>query len=166
MVTINASRPALPADDERSVVTEIARQAVERAAPEELPIFADTAADYFRDPRRALSPQRRDEAVGFGVELALLTPYALAVATFAVHTVTAILSKAAVAEGTPIARNLIRRLFHLPGGPPDSSPPRLSQEEARQVRDATVAHAQALGLTGPQADLLADAVIGSLVTGA
>lgn len=65
MVTINASRPALPADDERSVVTEIARQAVERAAPEELPIFADTAADYFRDPRRALRNSGSTEAKSF-----------------------------------------------------------------------------------------------------
>ena len=60
-------------DAERDLVGELARAVVERVAPEELGLFEETEADYFRDPGLVLRAGRRDEAVGFGLDLALLT---------------------------------------------------------------------------------------------
>lgn len=53
---------------------------LEQAAPEELVILDDTAREYFADPLASLDPKRRDEPLGFGVDVALLGPYVLAVA--------------------------------------------------------------------------------------
>ena len=67
-------------DDER--VTALARAAVERAAPEELPLFRATSEAYLNDPAALEQRGGRDEMLGFGVEAAavLVTPVALSVA--------------------------------------------------------------------------------------
>jgi len=165
MIAISQAMPPLPPDDERMLITELAQRAVERAAPAELAVFPETAADYFRHPDQALKARRHDEAVGFGLDLALVTPYLLAIATVAVQTVVATLSDAAQAEGMPAARSLVRRVFRLPGPAPDTDPVQLSPDQARQVRDRALGQARALGLPEAQAGLLADAVVGGLISG-
>ena len=60
------STSILTAADEREVVTSIARRVLEVAAPDELVLFDDTTADYFRNPHAALDGRGRDESVGFG----------------------------------------------------------------------------------------------------
>ncbi len=72
-------------DAERDLVDELARSVLQQIAPEELVLFAETEADYFRDPELVLSGRRRDEAVGFGLEMALMTPYVLAAGTVVVR---------------------------------------------------------------------------------
>ena len=63
---------------EQALVTELARATAEDTAPEELLLFDTTAEDYWADPQAVLSPTRRGEAVGFGIDAALLTPLLLA----------------------------------------------------------------------------------------
>ena len=65
---------------------------MERVAPEELGLFEETEADYFRDPGLVLRAGRRDEAVGFGLDLALLTPYVLVAGAAVVHFLTDVVS--------------------------------------------------------------------------
>ena len=165
MITINRTGERLPPDDERTLITELAQRAVHRVASAELAIFPEMAADYFRNPDQALNAPRRDEAVGFGLDLALATPYLLAIATVAVQTVTATLSGAVQAEGMPAARSLVRRVFRLSAPAEDGEPMLLSADQARQIRDRALGQARALGLPEAQAGLLADAVVGGLVTG-
>ena len=153
----------LSPDDERAVVSELARRALAAAAPDELVIFDETASDYFHDPQAALAGQRRDEAVGFGLELALMTPYVIAVATAAVHTLVSIVGGAVKDEGGVAARSLIRRLFRLPNPDDPTTPAPLSVEQARQVRGVAFARATDLGIPEQQAGLLADAITGGLV---
>jgi hypothetical protein len=158
-------------DPDRDLLEELARTVLERSAPEELVIFGETAEEYFRDPEAVLHPTRRDEALGFGLDLALLTPYVLAVATpvlgFLVQTVAA----AAKEEATPRVRELVRRLFNRSGsGDQDrmggDEHPALTADQAREVREVALARATDLGLPAEQARLLADSVVGGLVVAA
>ncbi|HET6561168.1 MAG TPA: hypothetical protein VFG72_04780 [Marmoricola sp.] len=161
-------------DADRDLLEELARTVLEHSAPEELVIFEETSEEYFRDPDGVLNPARRDEALGFGLDLALLTPYVLAVAapvvTFLLQTVAA----AAKEEATPRVKELVRRLFNRagdrsPGAAPDAGekePLALTGEQAREVREVALARAKDLGLPAEQARLLADSVVGGLVVAA
>ena len=47
-------KDVLPAQLEQGLIDELARAALERVAPEELVLFDETAAEYFRDPESLL----------------------------------------------------------------------------------------------------------------
>jgi hypothetical protein len=64
----------IDASERDDVTRELGRLAVHRAAPDELAIFDDLAVEYFADPQAALRPPNRDETLGFGLDLTLLTP--------------------------------------------------------------------------------------------
>lgn len=161
------STSILSAADEREVVTALARRALEVTAPDELVVFDDTATDYFRNPQAALDGRGRDEPVGFGLDLALLTPYLIAMATSAVQLLGTIVRDAVREEGTAGAAALIRRLFRLPSRQASARPQPavapLSVDQARYVRDGAFAKGRALGLDDAQATLLADSIVGGLV---
>ena len=164
--------PSSPPDADRDLLEELARTILEHSAPEELVIFEETAEEYFHNPDAVLHPARRDEALGFGLDLALLTPYVLAVAapvlSFLVQTVAA----AAKEEATPRVRELVRRLFNRSAAKDAQHERRedesltLTPEQAREVREVALARATDLGLPEEQARLLADSVVGGLVVGA
>jgi hypothetical protein len=116
-----------------------------------------------------LHPARRDEALGFGLDLALLTPYVLAVAAPVLSFLVQTVASAAKEEATPHVRELVRRLFIRSSGK-DARPERrareplaLTGEQAREVREVALARATDLGLPAEQARLLADSVVGGLV---
>jgi len=155
----------LPAE-ERDLATELARMALEQAAPEEIALFPETAADYFRDPQAAVSPSRRDEAVGFGLELALLTPYLLAVATAVVRWLSSLVQESVADELRPRIGRLVHRLFR--GAPDDAAAAAeitpLSPDQLHRLRDVAYERGIELGLDASKASLLADSVVGRLVT--
>ena len=156
----------LSPEDERELATDLARQALARTAPEELLVFDDVADEYFVDPDQALVADSRDEAVGFGLDLAMLTPALLAVAVAAVRAVAGIVSTAATQEGIPVARRIMRRMFGLEKGEATSPPSvQLTTEELKAVRRSALDRGVALGLAPDQAGLLADAIVGGLETG-
>jgi hypothetical protein len=161
------TRVDLPADDaERELVDELAVGALATLAPAELAIYADTSTEFYQDPDRVLGGSRRDEAVGFGLDLALMTPFVIAVASSVVHLLGSIIGEAVKDEGVPAAHTLLRRLLRRPSTPADptaAEPLALSAAQARQVRDVALARAQALGVPDAQAQLLADAITGGLV---
>lgn len=154
------SEPDLQPD--RELVDEFARQVLAAAAPEELAVFEETSAEFHRDPEGVLSARGRDEAVGFGLDLALLTPYVLAVATPVLGFLMSTVLDAARDEARPVVADLVRRLFRR--APPDAKekPIRLTSEQAARVRDVAYDRAVDLGLPPDKARLLADAVAGGL----
>jgi hypothetical protein len=173
-------RQTLSVEDERDLVRSLAAAVLAQAAPEELAVFDETVDEYFSDPDGVLTAARRDEAVGFGLDLAMMTPYVLAVVVPVVQLLAGIAGEAVHQEVAPVARGFVRRLIRrsgspIPAGgspenadPPAGSPlgtPRLSAEQGRQVRAVAFARAVALGVPEPQAGLLADAVTGGLVVG-
>lgn len=171
--------PDTPA--ERELVAEVAQFMLRRTAPEELAVFEETAEEYFDDPAAVLDPQRKDEAVGFGLELSLLTPYALAVAAAVVRYLATLLRDALEDTAKPEIVRRVRRLFRgadddaqpvggqaepddptTPAGLTNGGTP-LASEQVRRVHDVAYDRATALGLLDAQARLLADAVVGRLV---
>lgn len=149
------------------LVRDIARAAVKRAAPEELVVFDETADDFFADPDGTLRAGSTDEPVGFGIDLALLTPYTLAVSGAVTNFLWTSLRNAAATESEAVIAARIRRLFHL------GDRQETARQEAQQLtispdialRAHEIAHdaARAAGLTDDLADLLADAVAGGLL---
>jgi hypothetical protein len=160
-------------DAERDLVGELARTVVRCVAPEELGLFAETEADYFRDPGSVLRARSRDEAVGFGLDLALLTPYVLVVGTAVVHFLAMVVSDAVRDEARdelkPVITGRIRRLLRR-NDPADRREPEehdrapgVTTEQAREVRQVALRQAMQCGLDEEKAALLANAFVGSLL---
>ncbi len=135
------------ANDELS--GELARLVLEQVAPDELAIFELTAEEYFADRQGVLNPQRREESVGFGLDLALLTPYVLAVASMVVTWLGTTVAEAAREESTAVVTSWIRRLFRRSQqNSPAPEPVRpLSIDQARRIREVAFQRAKALGTT-------------------
>jgi hypothetical protein len=157
---------------ERDLVGELAHAVVGRVAPEELVLFEETEADYFRDPRLP-GAGRRDEAVGFGLEMALLTPYVLAVGTAVVRFLASVVSDTVrdelKDELKPAIPGPVRRLFRRDDSPAagreareHARAPGLTVAKAREVRRVALQQARQSGLDDEKAALLADAFVGAL----
>jgi hypothetical protein len=158
----------LSSEAENELVAELARLALEEAAPEELVLFPETAEEYFQDPQAVLDPGRRDEALGFGLDIAMLTPYVLAVAIPVIRFLISTVAEAVGEEAKPLLIRMVRRLFRQSGpaseAADEASVP-LSAEQARQVRELAYQRAKGLGLEDDRAVLLADSVVGGLLVG-
>jgi hypothetical protein len=155
---------ALAEQDERSLISELARRAVETAAPEELVLFAETADDFFRDPEASVRMDAREEAVGFGLELAMLTPYVLAAATAVVELLAAVVQESVKEEAKAPITQLLRRLLGRARAAPNEVAP-LTDAQRRKVRDTAYGRARDLGLDEGRAHVLADAIVGGLALG-
>ena len=162
-------------DAERDLTGELARAVIGRVAPEELALFEETEADYFRDPGVVLRAGRRDEAVGFGLDLALLTPYVLAAGAAVLRYLGAIVSDIVGDELRdelkPVIAGRVRRLLRRddpaaagrPGPAGHDRAPGLTAEQAREVRQVALRQALQSGLDDEKAALLADAFVGALL---
>ncbi|GAA3590291.1 hypothetical protein GCM10022419_086090 [Nonomuraea rosea] len=158
----------LPPDAENALVAELARLVLEESAPEELVLFQENAAEYFRDPRAVPAARSRDEPVGFGLDLVMLTPYVLAVSVPVVQFLVTTMAEAVAAESATHVVGLVRRRFRRKEAAPalDAAPggvEPLSREQLREVREVAYRAAQGVKLGDEQAKLLADAVVGGLV---
>lgn len=166
--------------EEEELVRELAQIALSQVAPEELAVFDETADEFFADPEGVLNPEHRDEAVGFGLDAALATPFVLAVVMPVIHYLVSTFADAAKDEAQSSVRILVKRLFRKLGAdqgePADRSsqgspgdveavvdPAGLTVEEAAQVREIAYQQGLAVGLPDKQAKLLADAVGGGVL---
>lgn len=155
------------AEDE--LTADLARAAVARAAPHELPIFRAATTAYFENPERALPQRSKDEMLGFGMEaIAVLTPYALAIAKPVALFLMGEVAKQATERSREAVLQLVRRLFRMRdeqvaphGNEPEVQP--LTPEQLTRVRDLALDKARELDLDDDKAALLADAMVGSLV---
>jgi hypothetical protein len=165
---VTGQSPALSPEDHRDLVTAVAAAVVEQVEPDELAVFDETAEEYFEDPRAVLDPRRRDEAVGFGIDAALLTPVVLAVVTPVVDYLSGLVVEATGAGIRPNLVRMIRRLFRIRDDEPAAAaePPALTAQQVEQVRSIAYARACDVGLEEPRARLLADAVAGGVRIGA
>ena len=158
---VGPQAPAVPANQD--LVTELAGVVLGQVAPDEMPVLPMVAEDYFADPAGTLHPPDRDQPLGFGMDLALLTPYVLAVATPVVQFLASLaldIIKDEVKDTAGSAvRDLVRRMFH---GDPQLAAITLSPAQAQDIHDSSVRNALALGLSHEQAQLLADALLTSV----
>lgn len=159
-----ALAPASPA--ERDAVVHLAQLVLRDTAPAELTIFDHVADEYFDDPDTALSSHSREEAIGFGLDLALVTPVLLAVATSVVRFLSSFVADAARDEASAQVARWMRRLLTRDDGDDeaiDDGAEALDVEQARRVHDVARNRAVALGMGETDADVLADAIVGRLV---
>lgn len=157
---------ALPTEQEQVLVKELSEAVLGQAAPEELVIFDETAEEFFENPERVLRARSRDEAVGFGLEIGLLTPYVLAIAgpvvSFLISLLTDTVKEGSKTLATESVRSLFKSKDETTTAPP-GSPTGLTPERARQVHEVAYERATMLGLPATTAALLADSVVGGLL---
>ena len=118
--------------EDEELVRELAQIALSQVAPEELAVFDETADEFFADPDAVLSPEHRDEAVGFGLDAALATPFVLAVVMPVVQYLVSTVAEAAKDEASTTVKGLVKRLFRRlrtddDSGPSAKPPARLTQ---------------------------------------
>lgn len=149
-------------EDDNTLIAELTQAALTTAAPDELVVFEETAQEYFADPQAALTAAKGDAAVGFGLELAMLTPAALAIGTAVLQSVLSLLSDKVAEAGSRGIMTLLRKVLRREAPPEQLG---LTTAQAQHVRLIALQRAHALGLPETQARLLADSFVGALVTG-
>jgi hypothetical protein len=157
---------ALPPEEQRVLVTELAEAVLGHAAPEELVVLDETAAEFFQDPDRLLDTRSRDEPVGFGLEMQLLTPYVLAIAVPVVSFLISLVTDSVKEASKTATGEWVRSLFKREAAAPAAetvSVPALTPEQARRVQQIAYDKATALGLSEATASLLADSVVGGVL---
>jgi hypothetical protein len=147
------------------LVAALARATVEKAAPEELPLFRATSEAYFEDPQALERGGGKDEMLGFGVDAAmvLMTPIALQVAKDVIGFLGEQLRERAREQGEGAIDRIIARLVNRNGGE-DAAVEELTDEQLEQVRALAIKKGRALKLSDERATLLADSLVGSLAT--
>lgn len=155
-----AQLPILTEVEEQDLSTELSRDVLETLAPDELPFFDEVVTDS-RNQRKVISAKRRDEPLGFGIELSLLAPYVVAVMPTVIHFLGGVFASVAEQEAATGLKAIIRQLFrHEPSD--GASKVKLTAEQGRQIQEMTCSQAMAVGLNRERAGLLADAVVGAL----
>jgi hypothetical protein len=149
----------IPREDQLLAV-ELARLVLDRAAPTEIEVLDETAVEFFRDPG-ALFGEGRDEALGSGILDEFLTPYVLAAVGPVLQFLIGVVSAAVQEEAKPRVRLLVRRLLRLDS--PKDPALSLTPEQARTVRGLAIDNAMRAGLSRTKAQVMADALVGSLV---
>ena len=119
-------------------------------SPRGIGAFRQTAQEYFLDPEGTLEAGSREEAVGFGLELALITPAVLAIVTPVVKFLVSIVSDATKEEVGPVVKQWVRALFRTRDGTETApaAPQALTLEQAQQVR--RIAHDRASNWGSPR----------------
>jgi hypothetical protein len=156
----------VPVDDRnmRMLTDELAHQVLSEVAPEELVLYAETAREYYADPRALLDPKRRDEALGFGLDLAMITPVVIVVAQSVLQWLANTVVDAAAKEASSSVEPYLRRFFRRAGGKPATRPAALTADQAKRVWAVAYKQALAVGLAPDRASLIADSTAGALLT--
>lgn len=152
-------------DADPDLAIELARRTLMIVAPEELPLFAVTSEMYRRDPGAVDGKGSDDEVLGFGAEaITALTPVLLAVGSEVARFLLEQVRAVAADETQGTLKAMVRRLLGGPAtaGAPEPAP--LTSEQLGRVRAVAFERARRLKLPEAQAQLLADAMVGGLVT--
>ena len=155
----------MSAAESDALVAALARATVEKAAPEELPLFRATSEAYFEDPQALERSGGKDEMLGFGVDAAtvLMTPVVLQVAKDVIGFLGEQLRERAREQGEGAIDRVIARLVNRNGGGDKAEPvEELTDEQLEQVRALAIKKGRALKLSDERATLLADSLVGSL----
>jgi chorismate mutase len=162
-----------------SQVAALGREVVRIVRPGELEGFDEVAAEVRADPVRVAAVSSLRPPVGFGIDLGLLAPYVLAVASWLWVTATKDAVEV-VEEGIALStRRALGRLFALakpqegadtgPDAPahrdclrPVSALTCLDPAQEREVYEAVATRAERDGHSPSEAQELAEAVVGAL----
>ncbi len=152
--------------DQNQIIADVAREVIRQTAPEELPLFRSTSTTYFQNPERVRKEEKnRDEALSFGAGEAviLLTPYVLQVMTEVVKFVAGEVQKSLATESASLISDIVKKLFKRVR-PEENDLAPLTAAQLAQVRTVAYEKARKLKLPDGQANLLADAIKGTLLS--
>jgi hypothetical protein len=146
--------------EQKPIIADLSQSVITQMAPNELLHFRAVSATYFRNPERV---QREQETVRFNADaaVAFLTPYVLIIATEVVKYIFAELQKTLATESAGVVSRLLKQWFKKIAAP-EQPPAPLSAEQLAEVRKIAYEKALLLHLSEEQAQLLADAIKGSL----
>lgn len=156
--------------ENNQLIADVARDIIAQTAPQELPLFRATSAAYFKHPDKVLKDQTsKDEMLGFGPDeaVALLTPYVLLVMTEAVTFIVNEVKKSVTDESAAVISDLVKKQFKRFRSKEKKEQHEvvlLTPEQIEQVHKQVYEKAHQLKLSDDKAGLLADAVVGSLVS--
>ena len=160
----SADSVPLPPAEEQDLVRALAASVVGDLSPDELDVFDETAEEFFADPDEVLRAGDKDEAVGFGLELALITPVVLAVVTSVVRFLASLLADAMQETARPAVVRTLRRVLRIrEGGATAQAEVSLDADQLRRVHEVAMNRAVSLGLPEDRARLLADSIAGGIV---
>jgi hypothetical protein len=142
-------------------VVRVARDAVAELAPEELAGFDVAAEAYLAAPGRVRRRLSKDDPLGFGVEevSVLLSPVALAVTQSTLQN----LAQDAARSSLKAVGARLRRIWPRRQEAPRASTP-LNPGQLADLRSTAIEKGSQMGLDDRRAALLADAIIGRLVS--
>jgi hypothetical protein len=149
-------------EDDNALIAELTQAALTTAAPDELAVFDETAQEYFADPQAALTAAKGDAAVGFGLELAMLTPAALAIGSAVLQAVLGLLADKAVMHGSGAVVVMLRKVLRRQAPAAELG---ITAAQAHNLRLVALQRAHALGLPEAQARQLAESFVGALTPG-
>ena len=157
--------------EQNQIIADLARDVVEQMAPQELPLFRATSVAYFKSPGKAFKTSKdKDDMLGFGVgeAVVMITPSILVVMTHVVQFVTAEVQKSLAAESAGLIDSCVKKMFKKfqssEGGKAQDTPPPLTPEQLAHIRGLAYEEGMRLMHSDARARLLADAIVGSLVT--
>lgn len=154
---------------EEQIVAALGRMVVADVAPGEILEFDAISAAYFRNPQFVVPIKvRKDASAGMALALGYLTPMILSVANQIVSQFFADRLQDSVAQsGRGVwarVRGSLGAAWQEPGEERDDAPEpvALRPEQLAEVRHVALEKARQLNLPDVQAQLLADAMVGSL----
>ncbi|WP_433505455.1 hypothetical protein ACQP04_02455 [Pseudonocardia halophobica] len=150
-------------DTDRQLTVEFTSLLLASVAPDELAVLDESAQEYFADPAAALADGREDVPLGSGLDVAMITPYLMAVASAVLPVLGQFTADLAKDVGKDLVKEptvtAIRRLFRRSPAEPAAA---LTPAEMDQVRAVVLRQSVALGLPPTQAELIANATVGAL----
>jgi hypothetical protein len=157
--------------DQNQLIADLSRDIIMSIAPQELPLFRATSTAYFQKPDALFkNAKEKDQILGFGIgeTVVMMTPSALIIVTQIVQFITAELQKSVVAESSSLIADLVKKKFKK-FRPIDSKsdaqiPAPLTKEQLVYVRQLAYKEANRLMRSDTKAQVLADAIVGSLAT--
>jgi len=147
------------------LATELGREIVARAAPQELPLYRSISQSYLEAPdqihRKTVS---KDEMLGFGVgaAVAYLTPTLLAVLSWVLKFLAEEIKSSI--HDQHLVGDVLKKLFTKSETAPVTKTPELvlTHEQLERIRKLAYDKARELNLKNAEASLLADSIIGRL----
>jgi hypothetical protein len=144
------------------IVMDISRDLVGEVAPEELDLFDDLAAEYRANPNPPKVTRGGDDALGFGLDAAMIasSPAVMAAVSVTLGFVIQVASDLLKDHTKTAVQDQIRKLFAgRKSGPVALT---LTADQLARVRDLAASEARRFGLGRDEADRLADALAGRL----
>ncbi|MFN8525298.1 MAG: hypothetical protein U0821_19555 [Chloroflexota bacterium] len=161
----------MTAAEYRDVIEELAREALGQLSPAELMLFDSTADAFFQDPEGVTRSERADDDIlgsGLGLDVALIGPAVLYVASVAVNFVGQELLSAGKDEAKAGLKELVKAVFQRLKSRTAGTAPTpgvtgaLSAAQERRLRDLVAETGQALKLSTDQISVLSNALAGGL----